>query len=182
MLGLGSSSRNLFEDGDVSATILREWWKGLLADEEERKRIRRCGNLPGVMLSPEYDRLLHLLREAGYDLDPPHSYAVAAVVGLVAEVARDTGPGASFARQMAQPAPGRKKARISGVRFDRLLAQEQREGAYLLLIPVMDMLSGTINLTDVAHSLYRWDAAARRRWADDYYASVAGEKRRRGVA
>lgn len=177
MLGLGSSSRNLFEEGDVSATILREWWKGLLADEEERKRIRRCGDLPGVMLSPEYDRLLNLLREAGYDLDPAHSYAVAAVVGLVAQVASDTGPGASFARQMAQSVPGSKKARVSGVRFDRLLAEEQREGLFLLLIPVMDILGGTINLADMAHSLYRWDAAARRRWADDYYAPASRGKR-----
>jgi CRISPR system Cascade subunit CasB len=164
MLGLsGLSARNLFEEGDVSATILREWWRGLLSDEEERARIRRCGDPAGVMLSPEYDRLLHLLKDAGYDLDPARSYAVAAVVGLVAQVT-------------AKPVPGSRKARVSGVRFDRLLAQEQRESLYLLLIPVVDLLSGTINLADMARSLYRWDAAARSRWADDYYASAPKDK------
>jgi CRISPR system Cascade subunit CasB len=176
MLGPGLSPRNLFEEGDVSATILREWWKGLLSDEEETARIRRCGDPAGVMLSPEYERLLHLLKDAGYDLDPARSYAVAAVVGLVAQVTSDTGPGASFARQMAKPVPGSKKARVSGVRFDRLLAQEQRESLYLLLIPVVDLLSGTINLADMARSLYRWDAAARSRWADDYHAAAPKDK------
>jgi len=177
MLGLsGLSTRNLFEEGDVSATILRDWWKGLLSDEEERARIRRCGDPAGVMLSPEYERLLHLLKDAGYELDPARSYAVAAVVGLVAQVTSDTGPGASFARQMAKPGPGSKKARVSGVRFDRLLAQEQRETLYLLLIPVVDLLNGTINLADMARSLYRWDAAARKRWADDYYRSAPRDK------
>ncbi|HUJ90739.1 MAG TPA: type I-E CRISPR-associated protein Cse2/CasB [Syntrophorhabdales bacterium] len=163
------SPRNLFAEGDVSAVILRNWWKGLQTDGDERDRIRRCGDPSSVMLSPEYQNLLNLLKDAGYDLDAGHSYAVAAVVGLVAQVTRDTGPGASFARQMAQPAPGSRKARVSELRLGRLVAQQQREMAYLLLIPVMDLLSGTVNLTDMARGLYRWDEAARKRWADDYY-------------
>ena len=163
------SARNLFADGDVSAAILRKWWKGLQTDGEEVARIRRCGDPSSVMLSPEYQHLLDLLKDAGYSLDAGHSYAVSAVAGAVAQVTADTGPGASFARQMAQPAPGSKKAMVSEIRLGRLVAQQQREMAYLLLIPVMDLLSGTVNLTDMARGLYRWDEAARKRWADDYY-------------
>ena len=164
------SSRNLFAEGDFSAAILRKWWKELQTDPWERDRIRRCGDPSSVMLSPKYQRLLDLLKDAGYDLDAGHSYAVAAVTGLVAQVTSDTGPGVAFARQMAQPAPGTKKARVSGLRFHRLVAEEQREMVYLLLIPVMDLLSGAVNLTDMARGLYRWDAAARKRWQDEYYA------------
>jgi CRISPR system Cascade subunit CasB len=160
----------LFAEGDVSAAILREWWEELQADEAEVARIRRCGDPSSVMLSPEYQRLLDLLKGAGYDLDAGHSYAVATVTGLVAQVTSDTGPGVTFAHQMAEPAPGSRKARISQLRFHRLVAEEQREMAYLLLVPVMDMLKGTLNLTDMARGIYRWDAAARKRWADDYYA------------
>ena len=167
------SARNLFADGDVSAAILRKWWKGLQTDGEEVARIRRCGDPSSVMLSPEYQHLLDLLKDAGYILDAGHSYAVAAVAGAVAQVTADTGPGASFARQMAQPAPGSRKARVSEIRLGRLVAQQQREMAYLLLIPVMDLLSGTVNLTDMARGLYRWDEAARKRWADDYYGVAA---------
>ena len=171
------SPRNLFAEGDLSAAILRKWWKGLQADPKERDRMRCCGDPSNVMLSPEYQRLLDLLKEAGYDLDAGHSYAVAAVAGLVALVTSDTGPGASFARQMAQPAPGSKKARVSGLRLDRLVAQQQREMAYLLLMPVMELLSGTVNLADMAHGLYRWDTNARKRWADDYYGVAATSRK-----
>ena len=167
----GLSARNLFEEGDASASILRKWWSGLQNDTEEQTRIRRCGDPSSVMLSPQYDRLLNLLKDAGYDLDAGRSYALAAVVGLVAQVTADTGPGVSFARQMAKPRPGAKKARVSELRFSRLIAENQREGLYLLLIPVMELLSGAVNLADMAHSLYRWDATARTRWNDDYYAA-----------
>jgi CRISPR type I-E-associated protein CasB/Cse2 len=167
------SPRNLFAEGDLSAAILRKWWKGLLTDEEECERLRRCGDPSSVMLSPEYQHLLDLLKGAGYDLDAGHSYAIAAVVGVVAQVTSDTGPGTSFAHQMAKPAPGSKKARISELRLERLVAQQQREMAYLLLMPVMDLLSGTVNLTDMARGLYRWDTAARKRWADDYHGVTA---------
>ena len=163
------SPRNLFAQEDISAAILRKWWEGLQADPKERDRIRGCGDPSSVMLSPEYQRLLNLLKDAGYDLDAGHSYAVAAVAIAVAQVRSDTGSAASFAYQMAEPAPGRTKARVSGLRLDRLVGQQQREMACLLLIPVIELLGGAVNLTDMAHGLYRWDTAARKRWADDYY-------------
>jgi CRISPR type I-E-associated protein CasB/Cse2 len=166
------SPRNLFTEEDDSAAILRKWWKGLRTDSKERDRIRGCGDPLRIMLSPEYQRLLDLLKEAGYNLDAEHSYAVAAVVGVVAQVTADTGPGESFARQMAEPAPGSKRARVSGLRLDRLVGQQQREIAYLLLMPVMELLSGTVNLADMARGLYRWDNVARQRWADEYYGVV----------
>lgn len=169
---LGLSSRNLFEEGDVSAAVLRKWWSGLQTDKEEQARLRRCSDPSSVMLSPQYDRLVSLLKEVGYELDAGRSYALASVAGLVAQVTADTGPGASFARQMAKPAPGSKKARISVLRFNRLVAESQREALYLLLMPVMEIMSGTVNLTDMARSLYRWDTTARDRWAHDYYSSA----------
>ena len=164
-----SSPRNLFVEGDISAAVLREWWKGLETVPTERNRISGCGDPSRVMLSPEYQRLVDLLKDAGYDLDAGNSYAVAAVAGVVAQVTSDTGPGASFATQMAKPEPGGRRARISGIRLDRLVGQQQREMACLLLSPVMEMLGGAVNLADMAHGLYRWDANARKRWADDYY-------------
>ena len=121
--------------------------------------------------------LFQILKDAGYDLDAGHAYAVAAVAGVVAQVTSDTGPKTSFARQMAEPAPGSRKARVSGLRLDRLVGQQQREIACLLLIPVMELLSRTVNLTDMAHGLYKWDTAARKRWADDYY-GVASTRRK----
>ncbi len=163
------SPRNLFLEGDASAAILRKWWKGLQTDGEERDRLRRCSDPSCAMLSPEYQHLLELLKKTGYDLDAGHSYAIASVASVVAQVTRDTGSGASFACQMAEPAPGTRKARVSEMRLDRLVSQQQREMACLLLGPVMELLNGTVNLTDMARGLYRWDAIARQRWADDYY-------------
>ncbi len=163
------SPRNLFAKEDISAAILRKWWEGLQADPKERDRIRGCGDPSSVILFPEYQRLVNLLKEAGYDLDAGDSHAVAAVAVAVAQVTSDTGSRASFAHQMAKPAPGGKKARVSGLRLDHLIGQQQREVACLLLIPVIELLGGAVNLTDMAHGLYRWDTTARKRWADDYY-------------
>jgi len=170
------SPRNLFAKEDTSAAILRVWWEGLQADPNERDRIRGCGDPSSVMLSPEYQRLVNLLKDAGYDLDAGHSYAVAAVAVAVAQVTSDTGSGASFAYQMAKPAPGSRRARVSGLRLERLVGEQQREVACLLLIPVIELLGGAVNMTDMAHGLYRWDTAARKRWADDYY-GVASRRR-----
>ena len=164
-----SSPRNLFTEGDASAAILRTWWKGLQLEPKERDWIRGCGDISAVMLSREYQRLLDLLKGAGYDLDAGNSYAIAAVAAVVAQVTSDTGPGATFARQMAEPAPGSRKARVSGIRLERLVGQQQREMACMLLLPVMELLGGAVNLTDMAHGIYRWDANARKRWADEYY-------------
>ncbi len=172
------SARNLFEEGEVSASILRDWWKRLQADEEERARIRRCGDPSEVMLSAEYHRLLNLLKDAGYILDQANSYAVATVVGIMARVTSDTGPGPSCARQMAKSVRGSKKAKISELRFDRLLAQKQRESLYLLLIPVIDLLEGTLNLVDMARSIYTWDTPARGRWEADYYGTSSHNGKR----
>ncbi len=171
------SPTNLFAEEDISAAILRKWWEGLQAHPKERDRIRGCGDASSAILSAECQHLVHLLKEAGYDLDAVHSYAVAAVAFAVAQVTSDTGSGASFAYQMAKPMPGGRKARVSGPRLDSLVGQQQRETACLLLIPVIELLGGAVNLTDMAYGLYIWDTAARKRWADDYYGAAS---RRRG--
>ncbi len=171
------SPASLFAEEDISAAILRKWWEDLQADPKERDRLRTCGDASSAILSPECQHLVTLLKEAGYDLDPVHSYAVAAVAFAVAQVTSDTGSGASFAYQMAKPMRGRKKARVRGPRLDSLVRQQQREMACLLLIPVIALLGGAVNLADMAYGLYLWDTAARKRWADDYYGAAS---RRRG--
>jgi CRISPR system Cascade subunit CasB len=93
------------------------------------------------------------------------------VVGLAAHVKADAGSATSFGRQMAEAVPGSGRARVSGLRFRRLVAEEERESLYLLLVRVVHLLNGTINLADMARSLYRWDDMARRQWAYDYYAA-----------
>jgi hypothetical protein len=104
------------------------------------------------MLSPQYDRLLTLLREAGYDLDAGRSYALAAVVGLVAQVTADTGLRVSFARQMAKPVPGTKRARISDS-GSAAQSLNRREKPLSSSYTRDGTASGTVNLADMAQAV-----------------------------
>ena len=129
------SPRNLFVEGDVSAAILRKWWKGLQTDTNERDRIRGCGDPSSVMLSPEYQRLLDLLKDAGYD-----SRCRTLIRGRRSRGPCGTGYVGHRSGSELRPPDGSaerreaEKPESANSGLSRLVAQQQREMAYLLLI------------------------------------------------
>jgi CRISPR system Cascade subunit CasB len=95
--------------------------------------------------------------------------------GLAALVREDL-PNGSFAQQMAQSKPGGSNARISGLRFRRLLKHQSRDELYPALARVVRGLDGRANLADLAESVYWWGEGIRKRWAFDYYTTAPQEQ------
>jgi CRISPR system Cascade subunit CasB len=161
---------------DASYTILIDWWTALEADKGERAELKRAENLLRVAFSPAYHDLLHRLQEAGYRLGTGSRERLAVLAGLAAHVKQHTDNPHSFAAQMGHPNPGSDRARVSELRFRRILATDDPGELYTQLRRAISLLDGTANLTDLAYVLFRWRPIAeqnpydpRKDWAYDYY-------------
>ena len=167
------TTKRLFQAGDDSAAILRAWWEGLERDRGERALLRRASTPTELVFSPAYHRLLSLLQQRGYMVNRE---ALAAVAGLASHVKGDAGTDKRLAQQMASPKPGGSGAKVSGLRFRRLLAVIQRDELYPFLIRVIRLLGGKVNLLALANAVYWWNEKTRKQWAYDYYATAPEEK------
>jgi CRISPR system Cascade subunit CasB len=135
--------------------------------------MRRASSPTEVVFSPSYHYLLSQLQQQDFKI---RRDALAAVAGLAAHIKEDTGQEMTFARQMASPKSQGSGAKVSGLRFRRLLAVSRREELYPLLIRVIRLLDGRVNLSNLANAVYWWNERTRRQWAYDYYASAPEEK------
>lgn len=165
----------MFQSGDETSSILLSWWKGLEHDKGERAFMRRASAPGEVVFSPAYHRLLSQLQRDGRYIDRE---ALAGVAGLAAHVKGHT-DGASLSKQMAKPRSSGSGARVSGLRFRRLLAVSDRGELYPLMIRVIRLLGDQVNLVSLANGVYWWNDKTdktKKDWAYDYYATAPSEK------
>jgi CRISPR system Cascade subunit CasB len=163
---------------DPSYTILLDWWGALEANKGEWAELKRADSPLRVAFSPAYHDLLRRLQGAGYRLSPDGRERLAALAGVAAHVKQHI-DNTRFATQMGNPNPGSEKARVSELRFRRILATDDVDELYTQLRRAISLLDGTANLIDLAHVLFRWRPIAeqnpsdpRKDWAYDYYAAA----------
>ncbi|NOZ94405.1 MAG: hypothetical protein GXP47_06670 [Acidobacteria bacterium] len=82
---------------------------------------------------------------------------------------------------MGTPKPGGSKTPlVSPPRFRRLLRigeeSEDLEQLFQQIGRVIALLGHTVNVTDLAKNLYKWDAGIRKQWALDYYEQLDKKK------
>ncbi|MHB1047203.1 MAG: type I-E CRISPR-associated protein Cse2/CasB [Thermoanaerobaculia bacterium] len=164
----------LFGDDDQSAAILLRWWADLSRRRGERAELRRASTPAEAIFCPAYHRLLGELRNAGHLPGASAAAGLAIVAALVAHVETNA-PSGSFARQMAEPAGSQRGARVSGLRFRRLLAVPDREQLLPALVRALRLTGGRANVLEMARSAFFWGDAVRKRWAYDYYESAPKE-------
>lgn len=164
----------MFTEADESSGLLISWWEALDQDRGERANLRRAPGASEVAFGSSFHRLLGRLRAQGYSVGRDGTVALAAVAGLAAHVKSHIG-GASIAQQMATPKSPGAGARVSGLRFRRLLAVSDREELYPLLIRVVRLLDGRVNLVSLANAAFWWNDRTKRDWAYDYYATAPSE-------
>ena len=111
-----SIPKTSFVNNPEIARVVRQWWDDLNNHRGDRAALRRCSNLAEIFFIPAYHRLYHDLAKHGWS----DKVGVAAVAGLAAHVKNDAGKH-SFAAQMAESKQGGSNARVSGLRFRRLL-------------------------------------------------------------
>ena len=148
---------------------LMVWWHGLDEDRGERAILRRCSTLSEVFFSPAYHRLRSTVARIGYVDDE----GLALVAGLAVRVKNDNSTG-SIAEQMATGKPD-GSARLSGLRFRRLLKVKGREELFGAMNRIIALLGGNVNLQSLAQSVYFWNDRTRKQWAFDYYSKAPSE-------
>ncbi len=156
---------------------LEEWWselserrRGRRGRGGDRAQLRRCRSSLEVVACPAFHRLFHRLQPLGR-VDGSRLAPAAAVLAHVK--GQPEGPGrTSFARTMASPRPGGDQPRVSGLRFRRLLALEDREELLVALVRIVRLLDGTAPVVSLADDIYWWGERVKERWAYDYYATA----------
>lgn len=158
-----------FKKDSPEARKLIEWWKGLDDDRGERAVLRRSHNLAEVAFSPAY----HRLRLAMSNLGSFNDDSLVMVAGLSVRVKSEDNSG-SIAEQMATGRPD-GSARVSGLRFRRLLKVKEQENLFMAMTRVIALLGGSANLRSLAQSVYYWNDITRKQWAFDYYSKAPNE-------
>ncbi len=133
---------------------LREWWIGLEDTPGDRAQLRRCNSPWEVMMVPAFFRLVNRFE----DLKPHRFEALAAVAGLLALVRkgdfRDDMP--PIQKQLAMPAEGGNRPRMSDLRFRQLIKSRDIEELYRRFRRALALLGRKANILSLADLVLQW--------------------------
>jgi CRISPR system Cascade subunit CasB len=160
-----------FTQNETAREALLSWWRELKEARGDLAELRRALNPVEIAFCPAFHRLLHILRHVRKV--SPNSLAV--VAGVLAHV-KEHDAGNSFPAQMASPKQPGGPARVSGLRFRRLLQIGDRDELFLPLIRTIRLTEGRVNILSLADSIYFWGERVRRDWAYAYYEQSPTEK------
>ncbi|MBF0559813.1 MAG: type I-E CRISPR-associated protein Cse2/CasB [Nitrospirae bacterium] len=163
------STSYLFDKDSTSQHVLVDWWRELDNNRDERAVLRRCRTLTEVVFSPAYHRLrLAVSRFGVVDYE-----GLALVAGLAVRVKVHV-ESSTIVQQMATgKADG--SARVSGLRFRRLLKVKEREALFSRMSRIIAILGSNVNLQSLAQSVYFWSDSTRKKWAFEYYSKATNE-------
>lgn len=159
-----------FDKDSPELQALDAWWRSLDDNRGDRAELRRCGTLAEVVFTPAYHRLRQTICRSGAVQDD----GLALVAGLAARV-KNNAMGHTVAGQMATGKSEVGSARVSGLRFRRLLKVKEREEFFTAMGRVIALLGGAVNLQSLAQSAYFWNDRTRKQWAFDYYSQAPSE-------
>lgn len=159
-----------FEHDSPETQALSKWWLALNDNRGDRAELRRCSTLAEVAFTPAYHRLRLDLMKFG----AVNANSLALVAGLAARVKNSIG-GNTLAEQMAT-GKSDGSARVSGLRFRRLLKLKEREELFTAMGRVISLLGGAVNLQSLADSVYYWNDRTRKQWAFEYYTKSPSEQ------
>jgi CRISPR system Cascade subunit CasB len=165
-----SNSYLRFDKDSPESQALISWWRLLDEKRGDRAELRRCGTLAEVVFTPAY----HRLRQAVCRYGAIHEDGLAAMAGLAAKVKTNVAEN-SIAEQMASGKGDSARARVSGLRFRRLLKAKDQEELFTSMGRVIALLDESVNLLSMAQSVYFWNDRTRKQWAFDYYSKAPSE-------
>lgn len=159
------------EQKKSETVLVMEWWAGLEKNKGGRVELRRAKTLDQVFFSPAFHALYRKLKPTGWY----NKEKIALMAGVLAHVTTHA-PTQQFAAQMASPGKSGSKAKVSGLRFRRLLQNKTEQDVYGPLIRIVRLLDKKTNVPDLAQSLYWWDKGTKQEWAFAYYEKAPGEE------
>lgn len=152
------------------AEVVRGWWEQTITQPGPRAELRRAKSIDEVFFAPAFHDLR--LRLAGTRWTNAERIALIAAVLARAKkhvTAERDGRRLGVACQMAQRRKGSEAARVSDLRFRRLLKTHDQERLFGLMPRIVALLDGTVDVEDLAKRLYWWNQRSRREWALEYY-------------
>lgn len=153
-----------FTNNPDARSALVEWWGGLERARGDRAALRRCRSAQEIAFVPAFHRLRHDLSR----IAPVDAEKLAVVAGILSHV-RKNDYSLRFAQQMATSKDGGDRARVSGLRFRRLLKIEGRDDLYGAIVRIVRLLDGSVNIASLADGVYWWNERTKNNWAFDYY-------------
>ena len=153
-----------FTNNPDARSALVEWWGGLERARGDRAALRRCRSAQEIAFVPAFHRLRHDLSR----IAPVDAEKLAVVAGILSHV-RKNDYSLRFAQQMATSKDGGDRARVSGLRFRRLLKIEGRDDLYGAIVRIVRLLDGSVNIASLADGVYWWNEKTKNNWAFDYY-------------
>jgi len=150
---------------------LLAWWRGLQENHGDRAELRRCRSSTEVAFVPAYHRLRLSLGKVA----PVYPEHLATVAGVLSHV-KTHDPSHRIAQQLAGSKGESDRARVSGLRFRRLLAIDDPGELYGSMIRAVRLLDGTADIPSLADGLYWWNERTKNTWAFDYYSEAPDEK------
>ncbi len=157
--------------------ILAGWWRDLEKDTGGRAELRRAKRPDDVYVSRPFQAgLVRSLRAQGYKVAGTGMDRLAAAAGLMSHIREgDNDPSKNIPEAMAAPGPG-GGARVSGLRFRRILSidDRDRETLYLEMLRLVRLLK-RVNVLALAEAAYWWNDRIRKNWAVEYYSRARDE-------
>jgi len=151
--------------------VLITWWKALDISRGDRAELRRCHSPLKVAFTPAFHRLRYSMMKQG----PVKDEDLALVAGILSHV-KSNMPG-SFPVQMAgSDSPDAKKAKVSGLRFRRLLTIDDHDKLYETMIRIVHLLGDKADIPSLANGIYWWNDRMKKEWAFAYYEHAPGEE------
>lgn len=153
-----------FRRDTVWGDLLLNWWHHLAQDTGGRAALRRAPDLTGIVLQPAFQHLHRRLLAAGW---PPDLWAgdrLAAVAGLLAHVRE------ADDQRLPKTMSVREgdKARVSELRFKRLLDSPDTESLFVALRRTLPLIQHRCDPVQLAHDVVNWNDRIRKEWAYAY--------------
>ena len=157
--------------------MLLEWWKSLEENRGDCAELRRCRTPDEVLLTEAYHKMRCRFVGAKVEFQDQR---LGAVVGLLSHV-RTHSPAefGSLGAAMAATKEESDSAKVSRLRFRRLLQIEDYDKIFHRLIGVVRLLDRAVDVRVLAKDVFYWSPdpkkRVRRDWATDYYAYALEE-------
>ncbi len=148
-----------------------DWWESMRDNRRACAELRRAASPLEALFVPQGIGLANRLlpkEHKDYELQ-----RLGAVAGVLAHVRRDNDVHPAVA--MALPREGGASAPVSEARFRRLLACEELDELYPMLIRVLRILDNQADVKQLAKSICYWKSGngrERRNWAFEYFSNA----------
>lgn len=143
---------------------LRQWWESLEDDREARAQLRRASDITAITLTPGFQRLVRRLTSIGLpaQLNVMQQERLAAIAGVLAHIRH------ADERRLPETMRGTDKAKVSELRFRRLLESPSIDDLYVGLRRILPLVDHSADPNLLANDIWFWGDKVRKEWAYAY--------------